>query len=202
MWEPSSTVRLCHGFNVWDKGKGTTDKLRPHFEKRGFSVSEQDGGFRFLLGVRFGTDRRAEELASVVRPGDILVGHSDGCNVIDEACWLLSSLNPDFRVRVVYINPALNSDKALAPIVDRALIFHTPSDKVVKWAALLPWHDWGSMGNDGYVQGKRQELADGRYTNVSYESLGLSKLGHSGVFKTQKSQQLAMLAFDSWMKGA
>jgi len=71
----------------------------------------------------------------------------------------------------------------------------------VKFAALLPWHDWGAMGNTGYVQGKRQELAEGRYTNVSYESLGLTGLGHSGVFKTQKSQQLAMLAFDDWMRG-
>jgi len=171
-------VILVHGFNVRDNGKGTTDGLRIYFESEGFEVIEFDTGWRGLAGVRLGNKRRARKLAKMAQSGDVLIGHSDGCNLINMACWNLFDDDDVLPACVVYLNPALNNSTCLAPGVEGALVFHTPSDWVVSIARFLPFHPWGNMGNTGY-QGE-----DTRYMNCAYEHLGIKSPGHSGAFKT------------------
>lgn len=178
----SGRVVLCHGFNVKDQGQGTTDTLRPHFEAEGFEVLEFDTGWRGLLGVRFGNAKRAQKLARLIEPGDILVGHSDGCNLINQAAWKYAASAKACPFCVVYFNPALDTDTDLAPQVKGALVFYTDSDRVVQIAAALPWHPWGAMGRVGYKPAD-EAWRDTRYENCAYEHLGIHKVGHSGVFK-------------------
>lgn len=177
-------VILVHGFNVSDKGAGTTGRLaellRKDFNK--FEVIEFAPGWRGLLGVRLNNKRLAQQLAQKIQPNDILIGHSDGCNLLDKALHELSSLYPA-KVKLVYINPALDRDTALSSIVERCLVFHTESDRVVWLSRFLAFHPWGEMGMKGYKPAKK-ELFDFRYQNVPFEKLGFHNLGHSGVFKS------------------
>jgi len=174
-------VILVHGFNVSDGGRGTTGQLSRLMEKTGlFEVIEFSTGWRGLLGVRISNKRRAQQLASKIKPNDIVIGHSDGCNLADQALHELSSLHPS-KVGCVYFNPALDRDTALAPIASKCLVFHTDSDKIVWLSRWLAFHPWGEMGMKGY-RATKPCLHDSRYRNISYESIGHNHLGHSGVF--------------------
>lgn len=176
---------LVHGFNVSDMGSGTTDKLRPFLEGLGLDVIEFDTGWRGLLMVRFGNRKRGNKLASLIRPGDVLIGHSDGCNLINMACWELASMDRKPKVACVYLNPALDKDTPLAPQVQSALVMHSKSDRVVWISRFLAFHRWGEMGRVGYCED--QSRIDKRYENCPYESIGIESPGHSGAFRSQKS---------------
>jgi len=176
----SGRVILVHGYNVRDEGKGSTDGLRSHFEGAGFTVIEFDTGWRGLAGVRWGNAKRARRLARMIRPGDLLVGHSDGCNIINLASWHLSGSSLKKPAAVVYLNPALDRDTQLAPQIVGALVFATRTDRIVQIASWLRWHPWGDMGRVGYRD--KPIYQDGRYTNTAYEHLGILRAGHSGAF--------------------
>ena len=196
---PQKRAIIEHGYNTTDCGAGTIDQIIPGLEALGYEVIQTDRGWRGLLGVRFGSGKRAEKLSWLIRPGDLLIGHSDGCNLINRATQHLSGLNPADRVSVIYFNPALDKDTPLSAVVDKALVFHTPSDWVVGMAALMWWHDWGSMGRDGFTPSNPLE-DDPRYTNVSYESIGIPKPGHSGVFKDPAHVATAMQTVQDWLE--
>jgi len=174
------TIHLVHGFNVRDKGAGTTDTLRPYFEALKYTVVEHDFGFRFLLGVRFGNAKRAQQLADKLKSGDILVGHSDGCNIITQA------LRHRYRqhgrresYQCIFFNPALNRNTKQADNVRKVLVFCTPTDRVV-WLAKFSRinRPWGQMGRLGY-RGPQRDI----YRNIFYESLFLNDMGHSKIFQ-------------------
>lgn len=187
-------VILVHGFNVRDKGADTIDRLRPHFEERGYQVIEAVEGFRFLLGVRFFNKFRARKLMRLIQPGDILVGHSDGCNIITMACTMLSRGGfPHLSLLSVFYNPALDQNTWQPGCVDKVLVFHDQSDKATWISKLLPFHNWGEMGKKGYA-GPQWEI----HTNVSYDRMGFANLGHSGVFKNEQALQETLLRFDRW----
>jgi len=194
------TVHLVHGFNISDGGASTTDKLIPYFEERGYTVVEHDskwssGILRDLMNVRYGNRKRAEAVAEMIQPDDLLVGHSNGCAIINIACWLLAKVNPEHRVRCMWLNPALDADSPISPIVSNFLVLHTHTDRVVQISKLLRHHRWGDMGRVGY-----KGLAGSKAMNCEYENLGLMKLGHSGVFKSQENLYKIMQAFDDWME--
>lgn len=176
-------VILVHGYNVRDDGAGTTGRMAKPLRAKGVSeVIEFNPGWRGLIKVRVSNQRRAQQLANLIQQGDLLIGHSDGCNLIDKACHELTSFHPG-KVNCVYFNPALDRDTALSPIVSKCLVFHTESDKVVWISKHLPFHPWGAMGRRGY-KAERDTLHDDRYLNIAYETLDHHGLGHSGVFKS------------------
>ena len=170
---------LVHGYNVKDGGAGTTGRLKRELEIRGFKVVQFSPGWRGLLRVRFGNAKLAAKLASMIRPGDVLIGHSDGCNLVNQACWLLSDMVTPPQVDCVYCNPALDIDTPLAPQVKKALVMHSMSDRVVYISKWLVFHRWGQMGRIGYKDNLNH---DTRYVNCTYESIGVPYPGHSGVF--------------------
>ena len=181
-------VILVHGFNVSDGGKGSTDKLRPGLEAQGLEVCEFDthwrrGLIRDLISVRLDNDKRARRLARSILPGDLLIGHSNGCDLIDRANWYLACMAAPPAVACMYLNAALDRDAPLAPQVLSTWVFHTQSDRVVGLARRLIGSRWGSMGRDGYHPQKGDEF-DTRYTNLTYEHHGLQDMGHSGVLRT------------------
>lgn len=114
-----------------------------------------------------------------------MIGHSDGCNLIDKACHELSSLG-DESVKCVYFNPALDRDTALSRIVSKCIVFYTRSDTTVWLSRWLAFHPWGEMGRKGYKP-EHPSLLDERYQNINLDQLGYPNLKHSGVFKNKGS---------------
>ncbi len=165
-------VILVHGFNVFDNGKNTIDRLGPYFKQFGYKVVQMDYGWVFLLGVRFFTHRHVKKLQKLIKPGDLIVGHSNGCNIINKVLWKKAPVE-----HVVYINPALNKDAPLAPQVKMVHVWHSDSDSPVRFATYLWHHPWGEMGSKGY------KGCDKRYVNFNKEKdFELSSSEHSDVF--------------------
>ena len=167
------TCWLIHGFNVRDNGANTVDKLGPHFAARGYRIGQFDYGWTFLLGARFGNKQRAERLAALVQPGDIAVGHSNGCTIIHYATTIFKAA---LRC-LVYVNPALDCDAEPAEHVESVHVWHSPSDAAVRAASVIPFVSWGMMGASGYTG------ADPRVVNFDKENdFDLSSREHSDVF--------------------
>lgn len=163
---------LVHGFNVRDKGAGSIDRMEPYLRARNFQVAQFDYGWLFLLGVRLKTRKHARRLAAMSETGDVAIGHSNGCNLIIEAAWRGARFK-----RVVFINPALDSDTPLPPQIDRCDVWHSPSDKAVRFARFLWFHSWGQMGAVGYTG------ESSRYRNFDKENdFARSSDSHSDVF--------------------
>lgn len=143
---PKGRVILVHGFNVRDGGRGSIDRLIPHIVKRGYDVVEYDYGFRFLLGVRFRSQSDAEGLLALYRPGDIVIGHSNGGHLIARAIEMGMAVR-----HAVMIHPALDRDWAPPPMhpVEQIHVYYSGRDVATWLARLLPKHMWGAMGTVG-----------------------------------------------------
>jgi hypothetical protein len=199
-----------HGFNVADRGRRTTGALHAPLADAGISASAFATEERGLLDVRTRSAKNARKLAARVRPGHLLIGHSDGCHLIDRACWYLSAIGAPRRVLCVYLNPALDVDTPLAPNVAGCLVMHTRSDWVVLLSSWLVGHRWGRMGRSGYrpVRGSaaakrwssaaRERERDHRYHNCEYDALGIDSPGHSGVFRTARARRLVVGHMAQW----
>lgn len=145
------TIWLVHGFNVRDGGKGTVGKLidpiRRHLPN--FNIQLVSYGWVFFFSVRWSIRKHARRLAELSsRIGssrDIWVGHSHGCNLINEATF--DGLDAK---RLVFVNPALDKDTPISATVEKLDVYHAPGDLAVEASAILPWHRWGNMGSRGY----------------------------------------------------
>lgn len=139
-------VILVHGFNVRDGGRNSIDRLIPFILKKGYDVTEYDYGFRLLLGVRFRSKADAQGLIDLYRPGDIVIGHSNGGHLIALA------IEKGLPVKhVVMIHPALNKNWEPPPMhpVEQIHVYYSGQD-IATWAAkFLPFHKWGAMGTVG-----------------------------------------------------
>ena len=165
---PGVTVWLVHGFNARNP-ENTIGKLRPWLETLGYRVQLFNYGWLGLLGVRFLNRRIAKTLRGLIRVGDVGIGHSNGCAILRRA----AEKGAPFR-QLVWINPALNRNTELPPKIKLCTVLHTPHDNVVKWAARIPRHEWGDMGNVGYTG------EDPRYFNMN-----TNQSGHSTIFKSK-----------------
>ena len=182
-------VLLIHGYNVFNPEK-TVGKLRTFFETRGCPTIMIDYGHTGLIETRFKNPKIAKKIAGIINaikqsePNRriILVGHSNGCAIIHIA-------TNDFKAaadEVVYINPALEKHLSPGNNVKHCSVWHSPSDKPVKWARRLSkiipkkWFNarpWGEMGAVGYMG------QDERVTNFNKEDdFLLSSNAHSDVF--------------------
>ncbi len=174
------TAILIHGIHTKDEGEKTVNTLKPYFEEKGFNVIEFDYDWVSVLRVRLCNKNLARALASITKNAEgkvVAVGHSNGCAIIHEAGCLGAKFN-----EVVYINPALNKDTKLPLQINRAHVWHSPSDKIVKLSKWLINHSWGEMGSTGYV-GKSE-----RYLNYDKENdwQACSSNTHSDVFHPGK----------------
>lgn len=167
---------LLHGFNVTDPMK-SVGKLIPYLEQEDIEPKLFRYGWIFLLGARFGNKRIARMFADVVEEGDMVIGHSNGCCIAHMAAHLGAPIE-----RMAYINPALDRDARLAKQVQHLDVWHSPSDKPVRFARVLPWNAWGDMGAVGY-SGK----PDTRITNFDKEHMQIAHSdSHSDVFTYPK----------------
>ncbi|MDX2464470.1 MAG: hypothetical protein QNK31_08185 [Porticoccus sp.] len=175
---------VVHGFNVSDRGKNTTAQLIPYFENENVEAEQFSYGWLGLMGVYFLNLRIVEQLVQKIAPGDIGIGHSNGCVIIHMA----AHYGAPFR-NIVYINPALNSNVSFAPHLEQIQVYHNDRDLAVKFGswlrALMPWAPlgdplWGDMGARGYQfkNYKESEYFPNGFVNKFIHRLNLICINH------------------------
>lgn len=193
---PKPIVILQHGFNVIDKGAGTTDRLKPYYRARGFPIIEWDYGWSGPLTVALKNKHLLTKLKERIRNL-----HADGYTVIYDGhsnaaaiAYLLTRAKdeaeqPDI---LALTNPALRRDIVFGSGPKHILIYHSYDDEVViagKWWrwALPPcfdrWVPWGDMGRTGYTGKKDLRIANINLTR-EYNNLtgNMLKFEHSTYY--------------------
>jgi hypothetical protein len=175
-------------------GRRHIDWLAPYFEARGYTpITTFDYGWTGIISAALFNRRLAKMLAASVTPGDIGVGHSNGCHILK----LAVELGAPFK-ELVFLNPALDRDAYIAPSVKRITVFHSPSELPTAIARYIPFHPWGDMGRVGYT-GK-----DARFVNVNLESSKeYPAKGHTYFAHHRAAQELwgpviASVVGDTW----
>jgi len=178
-------VIFLHGYNVWDGGIQTVGKLRSFFVTYPNTVYVMmNYGHFTLIETRFKNDGVAKRLSKAVTHAKeggfrvIVVGHSNAGSIIHRA----SNKYPCPIDKAVLINPALRAKLAPGECIKSVDVWHSPSDKAVKFAKWIPFRRaWGEMGSVGY-QGD-----DPRITNYNKEKdFPVSSDEHSDVFTAEK----------------
>ena len=178
------TVYLLHGFNVADAGKDTIGTLEPYLDFK--DVIREDYGWVGLVRLVTVNRRTIRRLCEMLRPGDIIIGHSNGCWIANQIAHLYSHLGA-----VVCINPALRKDTTW-PKELPVLCLHNKKDYVVQmgrlWAELFTFfnpddmpHGWGAAGRWGFEQ---KSVINWDTNDES--KWAVTSTGHSGVFKSAK----------------
>lgn len=195
------TIWLVHGYNVVDPRR--LFRLADPLEQRGHQVRVVDysslaNWLLFgLVTIRWATPREAERLATEVQPGDIGIGHSNGCAVLAKA----SELGAPFE-RLICMNAALRCDTIPDnPQMRRMYALHTPDDHATLLAEILrrlsPLRlfgaetPWGAMGRYGYTgdDPRAQNIDLRQALNVPQDDT----LGHSGAYRWDRLDDLADL---------
>ena len=177
-------VLLIHGFNVKDRGVGSVGELRGYLAAEGFPYHIMKYGFFELWKTRTKNDDVARDVAAFVKNSDrpvVIIGHSNGCTIT----YLAMRYYDAVPIHCVFVNPALPADITL-PKVCSYDVWHSPSDKPVKWARMLPkskWRPWGAMGAYGATKNGTNRGVDVIDYNKE-KDYSVSSAGHSDVFKT------------------
>lgn len=177
-------IHLIHGIHT-ETGDSVVRGLIPFLEKiPGYTVVYPDYGF--ILGIE---SRRINRIVigtlfPYIQPGDIVVGHSNGCCIGYE----LMVLGAPF-VGGVFINAALDDDVTIPPQIKWVDVYSNEGDTITEVASAVEKfigspvdQYWGKMGHAGYT-GK-----DGRVYNIycdKNEWLPVVK-GHSDLFSPTK----------------
>jgi hypothetical protein len=162
------TCYLVHGFNVRDGGESTTHNLEGLVRLRGYEVEEVKVGWLGRIGVRVCNDNLAALLTSIVDPGSVAIGHSNGAAMLQLAVEMGATFD-----HLIYINPALDHDRPLPPQVKSLNVWADRRDIWPRLAAAIPFSPWGSMGTDGHSGAE----ADERIRNHFHGH------GHSGLMR-------------------
>lgn len=195
----NTLVILVHGFNVWDGGRATVGKLRPFYAAHGIPYIMVNYG-HFGLGETYWKNKKiakkiAEACTNAKLSGNkvILVGHSNGCAIIHQAA---EKYGAEIH-KAVYINPALDKDTEPAESMGALDVWHSPSDKPVKWSRKLPFHPWGEMGATGYIGNSPKVYNINKEKNYPVRSKE-----HSDVFSVEKLPYFAPRIIGQSLRGA
>lgn len=184
------TVIITHGFNS-QKHAVWLGELGRCIEADGYATVSANYGHVWLFGVASATDDLAREIASMALPGDVAVGHSNGCTGIHKA---MIDYGANIE-RAFFINPSLPRDPVLPPWLRHVDVFYAPNEIATLAGTLWAWanpmnligasNNWGPMGRWGYSGD------DERVTNIN-----LGQVGHSGALEFNRRQRLADVIVD------
>ena len=177
--ENKHIVYLIHGFNVKDNGAQTVDTIRSYFEFRGYRVCDIDYGYFHRMRVRLCNKGIAKAISSLVEPNSTCIAHSNG----GALAWLACEYGAAFK-NVILVNPALDSNKAIAKQVQKVQVWHHPCDKWTGISKYIPNSIWGAQGRTGYTGPE-----DDRYSNYNEEELfGKLEDEHSGIWHDENNR--------------
>jgi hypothetical protein len=176
------TVYIAHGFNVRDPR--VFFRVGQAFAAANHEVVEIDYGWTGLISARVAVAKHGKKLAEVAKPGDIAIGHSNGCALIQRALYEGAPLR-----QVMYINPALHR-RLHAPFVERCDVYYSTDDLAVLFGRYLRWFSplrligkqttWGAMGRTGYVG--NHPVMHNHDLRAVLEVPDDERVGHSGAF--------------------
>jgi hypothetical protein len=142
------------------------------------TVFYPDYGYELELTTRLINPMIVGAIEPYIEPGDIFIGHSNGCAI----GYDLLQLGAPFA-GVVFINAALERQITLPPWLSWCDVYYNQGDTITEAAQLcsslgLVDPVWGEMGHAGY------EGVDARVTSINCAvSAGLPEVnGHSDIF--------------------
>lgn len=171
-------ITIVHGIHT-DDNANWMDYFVLRFREAGFAARKWTYGYAYALLTRWQNPGRARKLAALLHPGEIVLGHSNGGCL----AWMAAELGARIGGAIL-LNPALDTDKVMAPHVPWVNLYANRHDDAVSIAGILPAHPWGPQGRDGI------ERFDERYRTV-FSDNGLDSrpapavAGHSAILEPQ-----------------
>lgn len=176
-------VVIIHGIHSTSAMPWMHD-LGQHFADAGFEPVVWTYGNVSAFTTRFKNPGRAIELHDMLLPGDVVVGHSNGCTLAYMAACLGAPI-----AGAVLLNPALARDKVMPENIQWVNLYTNAHDVAVAVSAawsignllpFIPAHPWGAQGRDGL------SVHDLRYRRWRTE-LGIPPIhGHSDILSADK----------------
>lgn len=173
-------VHVVHG--ILDAfGTAGILQLVPYLKQAGFEVRVPDYGLITALETKFANPIITRTLYPYVDPGDIYIGHSNGCAI----GYDLVQMGTQFA-GMILINAALKCNIKLPAATWADVYFNDDDDATVaaEAASELGMVDpcWGEMGHSGYL-GSNPNI-----TNIDCANkVGMPPVsGHSDIFKLEK----------------
>ena len=174
-------VHVVHGIYS-SFGKASLEALIPYLRAAGFDVPYPDYGWIWGLETRIANPLIVHSILPYIAPGDLFVGHSNGCAIGYDLMGLKAPLSG-----AVFINAALQRRISRPPHVQWMDVYFNPGDdatEVARWAEAVGLVDpsWGEMGHAGY------EGTDPGIVNINCGNTpGLPRVsGHSDFFTPGK----------------
>jgi hypothetical protein len=173
-------IHLIHGIHYEPSSPVTG--LIPYLEAAGFDVAYPNYGFELALETRIVNPMLQGSLLPYIRPGDVLIGHSNGCAIAYE---LMMAGAP--AIGAVFINGALQTTIARPGSCKWIDVYYNPGDDITIAARLaadigIVSPVWGELGHSGYA-GNDPDIRDfncGSSTAMPVVS------GHSDFFTPAK----------------
>lgn len=186
----TSRALLIHGWNVSDPTR-TIGRLSDPLRDLGYDPLLLRYGHVFWpKQTSFRTRLAAKQWVVNTRPGDVVIGHSNGCAL----AWEMSHCDGNLADTMVWINPALDPPIVPGRSVRRCLVVYNSFDDAVPWARFVPDSVWGDMGRRGYVPDEEspfgrdprmEEVTHGRGHSDWSDPAGLALLIHRFVSKEE-----------------
>lgn len=139
------TCYLIHGIETSDSKRSTISFLKYTLSE--FNVETLSYGYVPVIlafVISFLNFFFALRLKRNIAPGQILIGHSNGCALAYDISSDIETLG------LVLINPALDNDVVFDPRLAFVHIYWSRNDEVTWLSKYIPFSKWGSMGAEGY----------------------------------------------------
>lgn len=187
------TLFCVHGIHTDDRSNVVAE-LAPAFRqvcdepvmiwKYGYALAIANGLTNYL------NERRAEKLSKLIKPGDSIVAHSNGCAI----AWLLQSEYVPLD-RLVLVQPALDAWRTFDN-VRKVLVLRNDEDEVVGASTLGFCSAWGDMGKNGYT-GALDNVE--QWDTKAPPHLLPPYAGHSGIVADDRRRRMWSMALAHWL---
>ncbi len=144
-----TTVHLVHGIHT--EPDSPVKGLIPYLRTAGFIVRYPEYGYELAVETLYLNPIIEGVMMPYVEPGDILIGHSNGCAI---SYHMMQQGAP--AIGAVFINGAL--EQTLKRPIGCAFIdvYYNPGDEVTEIAKIggefgIFDDDWGELGHGGYI---------------------------------------------------
>src|SRR3990167_3990925 len=137
-------IIIVHGIHTNDKESWMYEWARALSTTGVFEPMVWTYGYAYAFLTRWQNPGRARKLFEIIKEGDILLGHSNGCELIWEAGEYGAPITG-----AVLLNPALDTDRVMADQVKWINLYPNKHDTVIGFAKFFPKHPWGLQGRDG-----------------------------------------------------
>lgn len=171
-------ILIVHGIHhtTNESAPDWMDHLVSAFRDTGWDAAKWTYGYAYALLTGIQNPGRAKKLAELIQPGDVVLGHSNGCCL----AWMAAELGAPIGGAIL-LNPALDCDKVMAKQVPWVNLYANHYDEAVPLTEfpvlrkLFFSTPWGEQGRNGI------SVKDDRYQTVWTDSEPPRVYGHSGV---------------------